>query len=471
VAWPLALVVLTLAACSGGRAPPDAPNVVLITVESLRVDHVGVYGGRSRSKPEVPVTPEIDEFAGAAVVYGDAHAVTSWTLASHASLFTGLYPSGHRTDGPLDRLDESVPTVADVLAAHGYQTAGVVSGPYLRRNHNLHQGFEQWEDSIASLTNTLAHDDVTNPLMGEALARFIDAERDPQRPFFLFAYFWDPHYDFLPPPPYDTMFVGPDSEPIDLERFDTSETIHAGITPGEMSYLYSQYAGELRWTDHHVGRLLRHLKERGLWENTLVILTADHGEEFFDHGEKGHKNNIHAETIHVPLIVKFPGQVEGRRDDRLVSHVDVLPTILDVTRTPVSFPIHGVSLNQPPPPDGRSILFELLSVWYLQNDRGERFSRDWRWRGVRRGDFKLVWKEEGGDGGDVTARLFDVRADPRELTDLASRSPDERWALSRSFEEGMRRVEEDAKRYPSGGQASLTPDEIERLRALGYLEP
>ncbi len=467
-----ALLGCALVGCAPQMPPEKLPNVVLITLESLRTDHVGAYGGKSRSRPDLALTPGLDALAREAVVYEDAHAVTSWTLAAHASLFTGLYPSGHQTDGPLDVLDDSYPTLAEVLAARGYQTAAVVSGPYLRRTHNLHQGFELYDDSIASLTNALAHDDVTNPRLEAALRRFVEEERDPARPFFLFAYFWDSHFDYLPPPPYDEMFVDPECEPIDLSSFDTSPLVHEGITPGQLAYLFSQYAGEVRWTDDHVARFFRLLKERGLWDDTLIVVLGDHGEEFFDHGEKGHKNNLHAETIRIPLIVKFPRQTKARRDARLVSQVDILSTVLDVTDTPVSFPVHGRSLRAAAA-DDRPIIFELLALRYYRKDAGAPFPEGRRWYGARRGDFKLVWSEEDDVASDAARayQLFDVEADPRELTDLAAREPDRIDALRRSFEAELERARRDAARYRRGGRAQPTAAEVEQLRSLGYLAP
>src|SRR5262245_8871192 len=132
------VVALLLAGC--GAAEERRPNVLLVTIESLRTDHVGAYGGNSRTRPEEPLTPALDALAAESVVYENAHATSSWTLTSHASLFTGLYPAGHETIEPLDRLAESHVTLAEHLAAAGYQTMGVVTGPYLRRPHNLDQG-------------------------------------------------------------------------------------------------------------------------------------------------------------------------------------------------------------------------------------------------------------------------------------------------------------------------------------------
>jgi len=456
-----ALLAGALLACGSGEPSELGPNVVLIVLESLRTDHIGAYGGHSRSRPEIPVTPAIDAFAARATVYEDAHAVTSWTLASHASLFTGLYPTGHQTDGPMDRLDDSYPTLAEALARRGYQTAGVVSGPYLRRTHNLSQGFEIYDDSIASPRNDLAHDDVTNPRMEAALHRFIEAQRDPRRPFFLFAYFWDPHYDFLPPPPYDRSFVGERDVPIDGRHFESNPAIHAQMPPAQLDYLLAQYAGELRWTDDHLARFFWLLEERGLWDDTLIILTADHGEEFFDHGEKGHKHNLYTETVHVPLIIKFPGQREGRRDARLVSLVDLAPTILEVCGAPPIEPMHGRSLLDAPPSAPRSIYFELLSIWY----QGGQEAQHERWYGIREGDDKLVWRSDG-----APAELYDVRRDPGERQDARAERPRRAAELRERFESAMQGARRDAARYRRGGPATLSEEDLQRLRELGYLD-
>ena len=150
---------LVLCACGASEDPVavpvlagagSPPVIVLITLESLRVDAVGAYGGVSRTRPEVPITPALDALAREAVVYTRAHSVTSWTLSSHASLFTGLYPTAHQTRTPLARLGDDYVTLAERLRAAGYQTAAVVSGPYLRRIHNLTQGFDWVDDSSAN---------------------------------------------------------------------------------------------------------------------------------------------------------------------------------------------------------------------------------------------------------------------------------------------------------------------------------
>jgi len=462
----LAWLALVLASCA--RAPAR-PNVIVITVESLRTDHVGAYGGRSRSRPDVPLTPALDMLAEQAVVYLDAQATTSWTLTSHASLFTGLYPSAHQAVRARDRLDDSYTTFAEVLHDRGYQTAGIVSGPYLRRAHNLNQGFELWDDDIAAPSVAESHREVTNPLVEAALGRFFDEQRDPRRPFLLFVYLWDPHYDYLPPPPYDTMFVGDDCEPFDVHDVEARADIASDMPLARLRYLLSQYDGEIRATDALLGRFFADLKRRGLWDDTAVVVTADHGEEFFDHGEKGHKKDLYAETVHVPLVVKYPGTTRHGRDARLVSHVDVFPTVLQVAGVPAPDGLPGRSLLGPPPGPERVVVSELVAQWYGLDAAGEPESSATAWGAIRRGGEKLVWEGPAGGAEPTLIRLFDVAADPTEQHDLTAARAETAGTLVRLYAEQVAFAQQEAANHRTGGAATLDAQEVERLRALGYV--
>ncbi len=443
------------------RPPRRLPNVILISIESLRPDHLGAYGGPR------PTTPRLDAFAADAVVYEKAHSVTSWTLAAHASLFTGLYPHAHQAEGPLDTLGDAYATLAEILRDHGYQTAGVASGPYLRREFNLTQGFDYYDESPASLDDRAAHGDVTNPKLLAAIERFLRDARDPRRPLFLFAYFWDPHYDYIPPAPYNGMFVGPHSTPCDVTNYVVSTTITASSPAAELDYVRAQYDGELRWTDDHLGRLFTLLQEHGLWNDTVVVVTSDHGEEFFEHGTKGHKNNLFIESVHVPLIVKYESTRALRgRDRRLTSLVDVMPTILELVGVAAPGPVHGRSLLQRDPLPDRAIFFELLSMWF---DRAEQTTTRKRWTAVQQGDLKLI--EVAEEGAAAPARLlFDHAADPIEQDDLLDGRPSDRaddlGARLAEWQQEMRRTREG---FAAGGPIPLTAEQRDQLRALGYL--
>jgi arylsulfatase A-like enzyme len=457
--WWLFLIV-GLLACGCGSEPPSRPDILLFTLESLRPDHVGSYSG------ERDTTPNLDAFAAESVIYEDAHSVTSWTLASHASMFTGLYPSAHGAVGARSKLDDKATTLAGLLAEHGYQTAGAASGPYLARGHNLNQGFEYYDDSAATIgVRSRAHGDVTNPIFEKVISRFFNSYRDPERPLFFFAYYWDPHYDYIPPAPYDTMFVEKGSKPINMRGYESSQVVSAEISPAQLSYVLSQYDGEIRYTDHYLGRLFDSLKEAGRWEDSVVIVTSDHGEEFFDHGQKGHKRSLYSESVHVPLIVKYPRSARTGRDKRLVSLVDLFPTILEFAGAESPHPHQGASLLASEPDPDRSIFFELLSTFYHRlADRSGYRREDEEWLAIRRGDHKLIVVPS-----EDRSELYRISTDFSEQNNIAQETP-ELVAELRSALTEWRKNSQQLGQERGAAEAELDPQQIERLRELGYLD-
>ncbi|MEE8171121.1 MAG: sulfatase, partial [Phycisphaerae bacterium] len=370
--------------------------------------------------------------------------------------------------------DDSYTTLAELLADRGYDTAAVVSGPYLRSAFKLNQGFARYDDAAVSPAGTPAIDDVTNPQMEAKLIAYLAQRANQKRPFFLFAYFWDPHYDYIPPPPYDTMFVPPDAAPIDVTKYDTpANPLNHNSSPQERAYVEAQYDGEIRFTDDTLGRVFARMKELGLWDDTVVILTSDHGEEFFDHGEKGHKNNLYVESVHVPLIIKPAGEVRPRRDPRMASLVDVYPTVCEMAGVTDRVPLnHGRSLLAADA--GRPIFFELTTTWYMSNRATkERWIESDQWLAVREGQFRMIGvqtrqtkKKQRKDNW----QLFDVFADPREMKPLSGPAHDAILArLKSQVLEWEKRMKQLGKTLGKRGQADLTPSEIRRLKEMGYL--
>ncbi|MFQ5491872.1 MAG: sulfatase [Phycisphaerae bacterium] len=446
---------------AAATTPDPLPNVVLITLESLRADHVHALGY------DKPTTPHLDALANEGTVFSQAYSVTSWTLPSHASLFTGLYPGAHRVVSPRHRLHDDHDTLAELMARHGYQTAGIVSGPFLRKTFNLHQGFEHYDETPASFANAQAHDDITNSQMETAIDQFLTQQREPDRPFFLFAYFWDPHYDYIPPPPYDAAFVPPGADPIDLTHYETTDTINPDISAAQLDYVVSQYDGEIACTDACLGRLWQRLKALDLWDNTVIMVTADHGEEFFEHGQKGHQHNLHVESLHVPLIVKPAGPAgAATHDDRLVSLVDVLPTLAQWCDLPLEHRLHGRSLLGPPRMAEHPIFFELTSSWAIRTSDPTSGPIDLseNWAALRRGRYKYIIRDLP-----AARLLYDVANDPRETRPLNLDQADaarDLAALLVEFQDQMRR-RADQTRQPDA--PTLSPEEKARLSSLGYL--
>jgi arylsulfatase A-like enzyme len=458
VSW----VLVHVTSCSGStKESGGRPNIVLITLESIRADRLNC------EDPATCVFPKLNELAEESVVYENAYSVTSWTLAAHASLFTGLYPTAHQTTQPSSRLDDSYTTIAEILTAEGYQCAGIISGPYLRKEHNLHQGFEYYEESLATVDHLESHGDVTNPGMADLLKGFMSEKRDRRRPFFLFAYFWDPHYDYIPPPPYDRMFVRETDEPIDVTDYESSNTVNARIKPEQLSYVISQYDGEIRWTDHHLGEFLQLLKQEGVWDNTVIIVTSDHGQEFFEHGRKGHKHNVYEESIHVPLVIKYAQSKPTGRESRLVSHIDIFPTIMTLTKSEVTTPSYSHSLLSSSPGWERPIFFELHSLWYIRDRSLDEIvaKAEGQFLSIRKNNYKLIYSSRP-----AALQLYDLENDRGEKHDLQKEEPRITARLKDRLDAWQEEMRSVRMSFSEGGEAELSEEMIERLRSLGYME-
>ncbi len=458
----LLLVSGTMCGCGtgGGRPAEQPPNIVLITLESLRADHVGSYGY------PLPVTPNLDRFAREAIRFTDAQSVTSWTLTSHASLLTGLYPAAHQVLEPGDRLGDSYQTLAELLGeGEGYATAAFVSGPFLRTAFNLDQGFQLYDDSAASPGETAGHADVTNPSMEKKIVSYLRSK--PASPFFLFAYFWDIHYDYIPPAPYDTLFVPAGAEKFDISQFEFNEAIHKGMSEERIRWVLSQYDGEIRSTDEMLGRILQVIREEGLWENTLIVITSDHGEEFFEHQQKGHKNNLHVESVHVPLLIKRAGSFSPGVDSTLVSLVDLFPTLIGGAADSLSPLLPGRSLFDEEGVSGRrgEVLFDLALPLQAVVDGEVVASRTDRWMAIRTDRYKYMKlpRREG-------ERLFSLEGDKGERYDISQSYPEICDSLRKKLATLHSGMEEIAGTMDAGTKAELTAEERARLEALGYVQ-
>jgi len=329
-----------IAACSSELPRGTRPNLVLVSIDSLRPDHLGCYGyGR-------PTSPFLDSLAEGGVRFENAVSTTSWTLPSHASLFTGLLGPTH---GVVDNglaLSEDHRTLAELLKEAGYHTAGFFGGPYLHPTFGLAQGFDVYESCMtttpdsagdeavrdsASAPDGPSHHDVTGPRTREEVARWADGRSaaGSEEPFFLFLHLWDVHYDFEAPEEFEALFVDPDySGPAD-GRLMSNALIRPGMNREDLAHVLALYDAEIRFTDHVLEGIFADLEERGLLEDTLVVVTADHGEEFFEHGQKGHNKSLFDEVLRIPLLVSWPGQLDGGRvvEDQ-VQLVDLMPTLL-----------------------------------------------------------------------------------------------------------------------------------------------
>ena len=446
--------------------PPATPNVILISIDTLRPDHLGCYGYKRNT------SPRIDRLAAEGVLFENTISSTSWTLPAHAALFSSLADTVHGCTDTDKRLHADIVTLAERFADAGYQTVGFFSGPYLHPVFGLGQGFAEYvnctsyaraldDARTAAWANDLkvmrqSHRDVTNPTVYEAVRRWMNANGQ-SRPFFMFIHLWDVHFDFIPPPPYDTMFDPNYQGPVTGRDFFFDSRINARMPRRDLEHLLALYDGEIAWTDLHVGRIVDDLKRGGLLDKTVLAVTSDHGTEFFEHGYKAHRMTLFDEVIRIPLIIRYPASLPaGRRIRPQVRIIDVGPTLLELAGVEPPTEVTGqslVPLTRQATPD-----FDNLAV-------SELFSVGRRLRTIR----TLEWKF----ADHLAARkqyYIDLTEDPGErhpLTDLTSDPGRQYLARYRAVLENL--TDRRAGMPDAGGDSALPDDVRRQLENLGYV--
>jgi arylsulfatase A-like enzyme len=420
---------------TAGAAP--RPNIVLIVVDTLRRDHLGCYG-YSRD-----TSPHIDALARAGVRYTHATSQAPWTTPSIAAILTSRYPSALGiVDEPSPLRDDAV-TLAETLSAAGYHTEAVVSHFFCSSRWNFQQGFAGFDES-----NVLGHNAVTSELISRRAIEIIDAAAG--RPFFLWLHYFDPHFDYIEHEghrfPGGEGYSGPVFSGMDREALGRALGQHPA--PADLAQVERLYDSEIAFTDQQIGAVIEHLKRRGLFDSSLVIVTADHGEEFFDHGRLGHSRTLFGELVDAPLIIKYPDGRTGVVDEP-VALLDVHPTVLDAAGIPIPASAAGRSLYRPLPREPERPIFSETS-------------RRNRLRSVRFGSHKLVMDLDSGK-----VALYDRTADPDEQHDLAANSPELVASLRGMLEEWMQASAAPASAAP---RVEIDAEAAKRLRALGYLE-
>ena len=492
------LLVTAAVGCSRPEQQLEPPNVVLITVDALRADFVS-YAGHPN-----PTSPKLDALAHEGVVF--TQAVTSFpgTAPAMPSLMTGLYPSFENVDawtratrhgfnefespgeGESPGLSDNVRMLAEILSDAGYQTLGFHTNPNLSETANFDQGFSEYFQFQRYLKKVRA--ERGHPLIGNYPPAPVVVRRVLKRleegltgPLFLWIHFMEPHSPYLPPEKYARLFSRTDTGFNDLEineslyhllytqqgslraarRFPSPED--RGLDrEAFVDHLLGLYEGEIRFLDDQLHRLFEGLQRYDVWENTLVMVTADHGEEFLDHGHVAHHEytGLTEELIRIPLTLKPPsGQPRGVVIDDLVRMVDFAPTILDYTGLSAdAVHMEGVSLR--PLIEGR----EMPPHTAFYSTIHYNIVRDTRWK------YRL--EKSPSEGDPARERLYDIVADPTEEHDVADLHPEVVERMRRQYREfalGLtsRAPPSDAASIPD--QKEIDREEIERLEALGYV--
>ena len=454
--WGILATALFLghfAACS--RGPGEPPSVILISIDTARVDRFGLYGNPR------PTSPYLDAIGRRGLVFDQAVTVTENTLISHASLFTGLFPAAHGTtyeDGGVPLNSAYVTLAEDFLESGLYQTAGFAAhGTWLCEKFGMDQGFQVFQTGFRSADVVL-----------EEAETWLKDRRDPDKPFFLFIHLFDPHSDFdgrpyqAPEPfhgrwtsDYQGRFTDWEERTPNGSLFLVAVTEgRIRITPKEAEHFRDQYDEGLAYTDDRLGRFL---EKHGRGENLFVVITSDHGEEFLEHGYMLH-SSLYDPVVRIPLIIVPPPDLEKRygvprRLREQVRIVDLRPTLLDMAGLPTPEACQGVSLNS----------------WLTGRDKicpagpAPFYHTAVRWDG-----FKLYETRQG-------PALFDLTADPGEQVNLHGLPEHQeridrmnaflRMQVKQDLE--VRAVLRDSSRDP---KSPMDARDLDRLRSLGYIK-
>jgi arylsulfatase A-like enzyme len=450
--------------------PKEGP-VILVTWDTTRADHLSAYGYPQET------TPNLERFAHVATRYTDATAAADWTLPSHGSLFTGVYPGWHQAHShsvfpPVIRpLNPQIPTLASILSQKGYYTAAVVANNvFLVPEWGLNRGFNGFDvEAPVPVLPTYQHFYLRHGLRS-ILGEWFDADFDSvfrraedinrntfklmddnsvrDRSFFLFLNYMDAHSPYAAPAGRKKTLSLWKVRDMQEQFYRRKQQIPASAR----DELVSRYDAGIRDQDQAFAELLEWLKRRNLYDRALIILTSDHGEAFGENGRIEHGVGVAQDQVHVPLFIKFPHQTAGAVVTTPVSHVDVLPTILDTLGYTIPSHVQGRSLRDPAALNGRTIYTESYCNHFFGKfdptlDRTE--------RAMRRGNLKLVLSTSGKD------ELYDLSADPDEARNLKTTSPDAPQ-LEAAFRDWIHTV-------PKAPIPRQNEQEMRRLKGLGYV--
>jgi len=436
----------------------NKPNIILITCDTTRLDHLSCYGYHRKT------SPHLDLLAKEGQRFERAVAVSSWTLPTHASLFTGLYPATHGAhysaggnvslnsaipDGGekiygwymVNRLPEEACTLAEILKNAGYKTGGVGAGPWLKPVFGLAQGFDFYDGDIRSIEGRRA-DQVNDKALS-----FIRRHAS-ESSFFLFLNYFDPHAPYEPPPAFRLKFFSKHK----VRRIKTDPAL-------AKEFIMAQYDAEIFYMDMQIGFLLQELKDLGIYENTCIIVVGDHGEHFGEHHLSDHGFSLFEKVVQTPLIIKWPENWPFLPSNHeFCQQVDIMPTLLKRLGLDHLTPMDGQPLGEISHP----IVCELYKNMGHIKMEGRRFDRDLI--ALYKGRYKMIWSSRGQD---PDAGLFDLITDPDEQQDLSRQNAGQKSMMRSALDHWRSSLQPALDEEPV---QSIDDQTHEQLKVLGYVD-
>ena len=442
------------------RSPkePKPPNIVLIVIDTLRCDHLGCYGYSRET------TPSLDKLAAQGLRADGMIATCSWTIPSLMSIFTSLPPSLHQATFKT-RVAPGITTLADELHGHGYHTAGFASNPFAKSSNGFAVGFDLYTD-FDGLVNS-DRDDLLNvpgtsklpplwemrssPLVTQLASQWLDGQNKTE-PFFLFALYFDAHADYVPQPPYDTLF---DPDYHGAAKGNLLSVPNPKADDRDRAHIQALYDGEVRYTDDFVGKLIEKIDALGFSNDTLVVITSDHGEEFWDHGHTLHGPTLYDEVLRVPFILRWPGHVKpGTVLNGQLSTLNIMPSLLEAAGARI--PVQAQSPSVLQALLGTSALETQLAVAETDYEGVNR-------RAIRSATRKLVFDLDA-----KTRQIFDLASDPKELKNRDAQPPADTAELGAAYDAWAKSVETLRSSMEPARDNDSDQRTLEQLKQLGY---
>jgi arylsulfatase A-like enzyme len=438
------------------RPTAPQPQIVVFMLDTVRQDAIGCYGERSGS------TPHIDAVAADGVRFDRAISTSGWTMPAIASLLTGTWPTIHGSMGrgrKLTRIRDEIPMATEVLHQAGFHTVGFANAAFVSPMVGVDRGFNVFDHRYTSNSDMRRADETID-------AALVELRRSRSRAGFYFIHLFDAHLDYDPPEEYAFRYTGGRRTP---ELPLTAAKIRPMLTgasgfgppiPGDVAYVRGLYDAEIDFIDTQVGRFIDELKALELYDNATIVITADHGEEFWEHGLFEHGHTLYDELVHIPLIIKFPNSVPPPQSivARQVRLLDVMPTVFDLyaVEQPPSFlgqsllPLVRGTADVDLPAFCESTLYDTPKIALC----GPRFKY-----------IEVVSSKQ-----DAVGELYDWRNDPGETTDLSGDLPDVRADMQTALREFVERNMAAAADLSRAKTIDLHPQRIRELRSLGYIQ-
>lgn len=472
---PIIAVLLLIAAMGGAYLllfRQSQPNVVLIVLDTARADHFSHLGYPRNT------SPYIDSLGTEGAVFEHAYAPACWTLPSHASLFTGLEPLEAGATSERLFLSESNITIAEILSEAGYDTAAFVCNSWVSKERGFAQGFEEFYEMWRSTYTKQVQAKVSKNEVAttEKIKNWLGDRAQKNEPFFAFVNLNCVHLPYRPPEPYLSDFLSSDYDKADITRISNIMSMWkhlAGemvLTEHDYAIMRDLYDGEIAFADHCVKQMIERLRSLKLLDDTIVIITSDHGESLGEHGRIDHTLNMYETTLHVPLVIRYPKHFQaGRRVKKLVSLVDITPTLIDLCGAEYQLNTKGEirslhredMVNRPFVVATNERPLTGIAVMEKNFPDFDISTIDYRLGAIRAKDYKFL----SNIGGSV--ELYDMNMDPHETNDISNTKPDIKNKLHHllnSWRENLVSAD-DSSIFESQDQESL-----ELLRSLGYIE-